>query len=80
VDYSTPLPLISKLALKVQGAAGIQKIENKAWESAFRTQVELNYRLADFDFGLNGQFSNVASASGTGYRFHYVTLRVSKKF
>ena len=80
VDYSTPMPLVSKLVAKFQGAAGLQKIESQDWEPTYRAQLEFIYRLSGFDFGLNGQFSNVASASGTGYRFHYVTLTVQKKF
>ncbi|MEN2281466.1 DUF4184 family protein [Algoriphagus sp. SE2] len=80
VDYSTPMPLVSKMALKFQGAAGYQKIENQDWDPSFRVQAELNYRVNGFDFGLNGQFSNVAASSGTGYKFQYFTLRVSKSF
>ncbi|WP_296705190.1 DUF4184 family protein, partial [Algoriphagus sp.] len=80
VDYSTPMPLVSKIALKFQGAAGFQQIENQNWDPSFRVQAELNYRLNGFDFGLNGQFSNVAAASGTGYKFQYFTLKVSKSF
>ncbi|MDN3205635.1 DUF4184 family protein [Algoriphagus sediminis] len=80
LDYSTPMPLISKLALQVQLAAGLQKIEEQSWDSTFRGQVELNYRVSGFDLGLRGQFSDVAATSGTGYRFHYATLRIQKKF
>ncbi|WP_026951451.1 DUF4184 family protein [Algoriphagus mannitolivorans] len=80
VDYSTPMPLVAKMVAKFQGAAGLQKIEELDWEPTFRAQLELVYRLSGFDLGLTGQFSNVASASGTGYRFHYVTLNIQKKF
>lgn len=80
VDYSTPMPLVSKMALKLQAAGGFQKIEDQSMDPSFRAQAELNYRFDGFDFGLNGQFSNVAAASGTGYKFHYITLKVSKSF
>lgn len=80
IDYSTSMPLISKVAMQVQLAGGLQKIEELAWDSTFRGQVEFNYRVSGFDLGLKGQLSNVAASSGTGYRFHYVTFRVSKKF
>ncbi|SFN66997.1 protein of unknown function [Algoriphagus ornithinivorans] len=80
VDYSSPMPLISKVALKIQAAAGVQKINELNWEPTYRANAELNYRISGFDLGLNGQFSNVAAASGTGYRFHAVTLKVNKKF
>lgn len=80
LDYSTPMPLISKLALQLQVAAGLQKIEDQPWDSTFRGQVEFSYRVSGFDLGLRGQFSDVAASSGTGYRFHYITFRVSKKF
>ncbi|MFC5624351.1 DUF4184 family protein [Algoriphagus winogradskyi] len=80
VDYSTPLPLVSKMALKIQAAAGLQQIEKRGWDPSFRAQAEINYRVNGFDFGLNGQFSNVAAASGTGYSFHYITLKVLKSF
>ncbi|MBB6324734.1 tetratricopeptide (TPR) repeat protein [Algoriphagus iocasae] len=80
VDYSTPMPLVSKMALKLQAAAGFQQIEKQSLDPSFRAQAELNYRVSGFDFGLNGQFSNVAAASGTGYKFQYFTLKVSKNF
>ncbi len=80
VDYSTPMPLVSRMAFKFQGAAGFQQIEKQSWDPSFRVQAELNYRVNGFDFGLNGQFSNVAAASGTGYKFQYFTLKVSKSF
>ncbi|GMQ24810.1 hypothetical protein Aoki45_14920 [Algoriphagus sp. oki45] len=80
LDYSTPMPLISKLALQLQVAAGLQKIEDQPWDSTFRGQVEFNYRVSGFDLGLRGQFSDVAASSGTGYRFHYLTFRVQKTF
>ena len=80
VDYSTPMPLISKLALKVQAAAGFQQIENQGWDPSFRAEAEFNYRFKGFDLGLKGQFSNVAASSGTGYKFQYFTFRVIKSF
>jgi tetratricopeptide (TPR) repeat protein len=80
VDYSTPMPLVSRMALKFQGAGGFQQIENQSWDPSFRVQVELNYRVSGYDFGLKGQFSNVAAASGSGYQFQYITLKVSKSF
>ena len=80
VDYSTPMPLISKLALKVQAAAGLQQIEHLGWDPSFRAEAEFNYRFKGYDLGLKGQFSNVAASSGTGYKFQYFTFRVSKSF
>lgn len=80
VDYSTPLPLISKLALKLQVAGGMQQIEKQSWDPTLRGQAEINYRVHGFDFGLHAQWSNVAATSGTGYKFHYFTLNVLRKF
>ena len=80
VDYSTPMPLVSKMAFKLQAAGGFQQIEKQRLDPSFRAQAELNYRVNGFDFGLNGQFSNVAAASGTGYKFQYFTFKVLKNF
>ena len=80
VDYSTPMPLISKLALKMQAAAGFQQIEKQGWDPSFRAEAEFNYRYQGFDLGIKGQFSNVAAASGTGYKFQYFTFKVIKSF
>ncbi|SIN66147.1 DUF4184 family protein [Algoriphagus halophilus] len=80
VDYSTPMPLVSKMAFKIQAAGGFQQIEKQPLAPSFRAQAELNYRVNGFDLGLNGQFSNVAASSGTGYKFQYFTFKVSKNF
>ncbi|MCH7402277.1 DUF4184 family protein [Belliella kenyensis] len=80
IDYSTPMPLVSKVALQIQLAGGLQKIEQLAWDPTFRGQVQFNYNVSGFDLGLKVQLSDVAGSSGTGYRFHYTTFRLSKKF
>jgi hypothetical protein len=75
-DYSTALPMLSKFYLQLQTAAGIQQIENGKWEPAFRFQTELGIRLKHLETSLKYQASNVASNTGTGYKFNWYTLRV----
>jgi tetratricopeptide (TPR) repeat protein len=78
-DYISPVPHLSKLSLKIQLAAGIQKINDLPWDPSYRSQAELNYKFSGFEMGLMGQMSNVAAASGTGYRFQYFTLNLKRK-
>ncbi|WP_343561424.1 cellulose synthase subunit BcsC-related outer membrane protein [Sphingobacterium sp.] len=77
LDYTTPLPLISSFYFQVQGAAGLQQIEKQSWESAFRIQPEIGFRLRHFESSIRYQTSNVASSTGTGYRFNWFTLRLA---
>ncbi|MDR0265470.1 MAG: BCSC C-terminal domain-containing protein [Sphingobacterium sp.] len=77
LDYTTPLPLISSFYFQVQGAAGMQQIEKQSWESAFRIQPEIGFRLRHFESSFRYQTSNVASSTGTGYRFNWFTLRLA---
>ncbi|KKO89636.1 hypothetical protein AAW12_18600 [Sphingobacterium sp. Ag1] len=77
LDYTTPLPLISSFYFQVQGAAGMQQIEKQSWESAFRVQPEIGFRLRHFESSFKYQTSNVASSTGTGYRFNWFTLRLA---
>jgi tetratricopeptide (TPR) repeat protein len=79
-DYSTALPHLSKLYLQVQAAAGLQKIEQQKWEPAFRLQTELGLRLKHIETSLKYQTSNVASATGTGYKFNWFTMRLMWKW
>jgi hypothetical protein len=79
-DYSTPLPLLSKFYLQLQAAAGLQKIEETKWEPAFRFQSELGIRLKQLEAALKYQTSNVASNTGTGYKFNWLTARVVWKW
>ncbi|MBB5634970.1 tetratricopeptide (TPR) repeat protein [Pedobacter cryoconitis] len=76
-DYTTPLPALSKFYLQVQAGAGFQKIEKLSWESAFRFQPEIGMRLNHFETAFKYQTSNVASSTGTGYRFNWYTLRLA---
>lgn len=80
LEYQSPRPMHSKLSYHIQGAGGIQQIENRGWDPSYRARVQLNYRIEGFDVGLNGQFSNVAASSGTGYQYHYFTFHLSRKF
>lgn len=79
-DYSIALPNLSKFYLQLQAAAGIQKIEQQQWDPALRFQSELGVRLNHFETSLKYQTSNVASATGTGYKFNWFTLRLLWKW
>lgn len=79
-DYSTGLPMLSKFYLQLQVAAGIQKIETYKWEPAFRLQTELGLRLKQLETSIKYQTSNVASNTGTGYKFNWYTVRVVWKW
>ncbi len=76
-DYSTALPMLSKFYLQLQAAAGMQKIEQQKWDPAFRFQTELGLRLNRFETALKYQTSNIASTTGTGYKFNWFTARVA---
>lgn len=80
IEYSSPLPFSSKFSFQTQLAGGIQRIESLPWDPTFRGSLDLFYRINGLEFALRGQFSNVASSSGTGYQFHYLTFKLSKKF
>ena len=80
VDYSTALPMLSKFYFQLQAAAGIQKIEEQKWDPAYRFQTEIGMRLNHFETGLKYQTSNVASTTGTGYKFNWFTLRLMWKW
>lgn len=76
-DYSTPLPMLSKFYVQMQAAAGMQKIDDKEWEPALRLQTELGLRLQQLETAVKYQTSNVASGTGTGYKFNWFTVRVT---
>lgn len=79
-DYSTALPHLAKYYVQLQGAAGVQQIEDHGWEPAFRFQSEIGFRSSHFETGLKYQTSNVATAAGTGYSFNWLTLRLVWKW
>ncbi len=79
-DYTTAIPHLSKFYLMLQAAAGMQKIEVKEWEPAFRFQSEVGVRLKAFEAALKYQTSNVASGAGTGYKFNWFTFRLVCKW
>jgi hypothetical protein len=79
-DYSTALPTISKFYLQMQGGAGMQKIEDQQWDPALRFQIELGMRRNHLEASLKYQTSNVAAASGAGYKFNWFTFRVMWKW
>ena len=79
-DYSTALPMLSKFYLQTQAAAGMQRIEKNKWEPAMRFQAELGLRLKQLETALKYQTSNVASNTGTGYKFNWFTARVVWKW
>jgi tetratricopeptide (TPR) repeat protein len=80
LDYSTALPMLSKFYLQLQAAAGMQKIEQQQWDPAYRFQAETGMRLNHFEAALKYQTSNVASNTGTGYKFDWFTLRLMWKW
>ncbi len=80
VDYSTALPGLSKFYMQLQAAAGMQKIETQNWDAALRFQTELGFRTKHFETALKYQTSNVASNTGTGYKFNWYTLRLIWKW
>jgi hypothetical protein len=55
----------------------MQKIEQQKWDPAFRFQTELGLRLNRFETALKYQTSNIASTTGTGYKFNWFTARVA---
>jgi tetratricopeptide (TPR) repeat protein len=80
VDYISALPMLSRFYVQMQAAAGMQKIEKQNWEPAFRLQTELGLRLNHFETALKYQTSNVASNTGTGYKFNWYVLRLMWKW
>lgn len=80
VDYSSPVFASDKFFFQTQAAAGLQKIEENAWDPAFRLQTELSYRRSHFETSLKYQTSNVASNTGTGYKFNWFTLKLVWKW
>ncbi|MBD8488969.1 hypothetical protein IFO69_09455 [Echinicola sp. CAU 1574] len=79
-DFSTSLPQISKTYLSAQGAVGSQNIESQGWDAAYRFQIELGYRFPAVETSLNYQTSNVASSTGTGYKFNWFTFKAAYKW
>ncbi len=79
-DYSTALPMFSIFYLQLQAAGGVQKIEQQKWDPAFRFQSELGFRLKQFETSIKYQTSNVASATGTGYKFNWFTFKLMWKW
>jgi len=79
-DYGTALPMLSKFYLQLQSAAGMQQIEKNKWEPALRFQSEVGLRLKYLETSLKYQTSNVASNTGTGYKFNWITLRAVWKW
>jgi hypothetical protein len=79
-DLSTSLPGLSQFHLKLQTAAGAQKIENNSWELAFRLQSEISLRLNKFEATVKYQTSDVASSNGTGYKYDWLTFRLTWKW
>lgn len=80
VDYNTSVFASDKFFFQTQAAAGLQKIEENAWDPAFRLQTELSYRRSHFETSLKYQTSNVASNTGTGYKFNWFTLKLVWKW
>lgn len=79
-DYNTSIPGFNGLTLSTQLAAGMQKIEATGWDPAFRLQAELGYNYHQFETSLKYQSSNVASGTGTGYKFNWFTFRLLWKW
>jgi hypothetical protein len=79
-EYLGMLPWLSGLYMQLQVAAGMQQIERQPWEPAFRIQTEISYRKTNFDLGIRYQASNVASASGSGYKYNMLTLGFTWKW
>ncbi len=79
-DYSTALPNQSKFFLQLQGGIGTQKIEQQQWQPNYRFQADLQLRLNRLVTSLRYQTSNVASSTGTGYKFNWYTLAAVYKF
>jgi tetratricopeptide (TPR) repeat protein len=80
MDYSTALPNLSKFYLQLQGAIGSQKIEQGNWQPNYRFMTEFGMRTYHFETSLKYQTSNVASSTGTGYKFDWLTLRLMWKW
>jgi tetratricopeptide (TPR) repeat protein len=76
-EYNGNIPGSKSLYLQLQIAAGGQQIEKFQWEPAFRIQSELSLRLKHFQAALHYKASNVASSSGTGYKFNQITFKVA---
>lgn len=80
VDYSTALPNLSKFYLQIQAAVGSQKIEQQSWQPNYRFMSQVGMRLYHFETSLKYQTSNVASSTGTGYKFNWFTLGIVYKW
>ncbi|MBC7721031.1 MAG: hypothetical protein H7068_03355 [Pedobacter sp.] len=80
MDYSTALPNLAKFYLQLQGAIGSQKIEQDNWQPNYRFMTEFGMRTYHFETSLKYQTSNVASSTGTGYKFDWLTLRLMWKW
>ena len=80
LDFSSPQPANGKIFYQIQAAAGMQKINNMNWERSARIQTDIGFRSKRVDTGLRYQYSNVASNSGTGYRYHWTTMYIICKW
>jgi hypothetical protein len=76
VDYKAQVPGVAGLLFSTQAAAGLQQIEARGWDTAFRFQAELNYTWRRLQSSLKYQTSNVAAGTGTGYKFNWFTFKL----
>jgi len=59
-----------KFSYFVNTAIGVQFVEQAAGANAFRLDAKLNYQLnKQWQLGLYGKYSNIASATATGFEF-----------
>jgi len=80
VDLASPQPAGSKIIFQIQAAVGMQKINNMNWERSARILTDMGFRSKRMEGGLRYQYSNVASNSGTGYRFDWTTMYLISKW
>jgi tetratricopeptide (TPR) repeat protein len=80
LDLSGTAPIKFPLKYAVQGGFGLQKIEDRPAEPAMRFQAEMGTNFKSFGTSLKYQTSNVASGTGSGYKFNWLTLTLSYRF
>lgn len=65
-----------KCHLQLQGAIGMQRIEQRSWEPSVRGQAEIGTHVKNVEAAFRYLMGNVSSASGTGYGYQQASVRV----
>ena len=76
LDYNFKIPGFSSFHISTQAAGGIQKIENRNWDKAFRLMTEISYKVKHLEASIKYQTSDVDSGTGSGYKFNWLTFKL----